>query len=355
MRKMKTILVTGGYGFIGTNFIKFMFEEIKFSGRIINLDSITYAGNPFNLKDIEEKYNAEYIAVNASINDLEILEEIFTKYEIDTIVHFAAESHVDRSINGPAEFIRTNILGTFSLLETARNCWKTYENKLFHHISTDEVYGSLGKEGLFKETTPYDPRSPYSASKASSDHLVKAYFHTYGLPVTISNCSNNYGPYQFPEKVIPLMITNLLNKKPLPVYGDGTNIRDWLHVKDHCSAIYKIITEGKTGETYNIGGEHEESNINLIHQLCHAMASIKDNDEEEYLKLITFVKDRQGHDKRYAIDCSKIKTELGWNSSISFENGINETIRWYIKNQDWLNNIINGNYKNWIKLNYEKR
>jgi len=353
MRKLKNILVTGGSGFIGANFIKFLFESDEFEGTVINVDKLTYAGNPENLKNVDEQYGGKrYFFEKVDITDFEKLQKVFEKFDIDTIVHFAAESHVDRSIHGPAEFVQTNIIGTFNLIEIARNYWKDRDDTLFHHISTDEVYGSLGDEGYFYENTPYDPRSPYSASKASSDHLVSAYFHTYKLPVTISNCTNNYGPYQFPEKLLPLMINNMLEEKPLPVYGDGQNIRDWLYVDDHCSGIWAILKGGRLGETYNIGGENEWTNIDLLKVLCEQVADKVDKDRDYYKKLIIFVKDRAGHDRRYAIKCDKIKNELGWKQSVNFNEGLESTVSWYLENRDWIQNIVSGEYRKWIERNY---
>ncbi|MCL2063540.1 MAG: dTDP-glucose 4,6-dehydratase [Candidatus Cloacimonetes bacterium] len=333
-RTFQNILITGGSGFIGSNFIHFLYKK-DYSVNIINVDKLTYAGNPENLKSIEK--NKNYFFYNIDICNYQALEEVFIKHEIDCVVHFAAESHVDRSIHGPKDFILTNIIGTFNLLEICRKYWNTKEKVLFHHISTDEVYGSLDDEGFFFENTPYDPRSPYSASKASSDHLVSAYFHTYGIPITISNCSNNYGPYQFPEKLIPLIILNIKQGKPLPIYGDGKNIRDWLWVDDHCSAILKIIQNGKFGDTYNIGGENEWENITLVKKICSIMAEREIYERCE--KLITYVKDRPGHDKRYAINCDKIKSELGWTQSVDFETGLRKTINWYLENNNWIENI----------------
>ncbi len=355
-RKLTNILITGGAGFIGSNFIHYLFEVTDFSGRIINIDNLTYAGNLENLLSIDKKFKGErYFFEKADIKDYDAIKNIWEKYNIDTVIHFAAESHVDRSIYGPGEFIYTNIIGTFTLLELSRELWQDRNDVLFHHISTDEVFGSLGDTGFFYEDTPYKPNSPYSASKASSDHLVRAYNKTYGLNTTISNCSNNYGPYQFPEKMIPLMILNAVEGKPLPVYGDGSNIRDWLYVKDHCEAIWKIVNAGKTGETYNIGGENEWKNIDLLNFMLEKLADITNNNEAEYKKLITFVKDRPGHDKRYAINCDKIKTELGWTPAHNFESGIEETIKWYLENKKWIDNIRSGEYKNWIDKNYESR
>ena len=357
--KKYNLLITGGCGFIGSNFIQYLFNKSDFKGNVINVDKLTYAGNPENLNSIETKYgNSRYFFEKIDIVDYSELENIFKKYDIDCIVHFAAESHVDRSINGPSEFIQTNIIGTFNLLEIIRKNWKDRKDLLFHHISTDEVYGSLPEDKIevkFEETTPYDPRSPYSASKASSDHLVMAYFHTYGLPVTISNCSNNYGPYQFPEKFIPLMINNMLDEKALPVYGDGKNIRDWLYVKDHCSAIWDIAQKGKRGETYNVGGENEWTNIELLHNLCEKVAVEKGKNKDYYKKLITFVKDRAGHDRRYAINCDKLKNELGFKQSVNFEQGLDLTVKWYLNNTEWMENIKSGEYRKWIEKNYADR
>lgn len=356
MRKLKNILVTGGAGFIGSNFIHYLFKNTDFDGRIINADKLTYAGNLENLKEIESSFaGSRYFFERADICDYEIIEAIFKKYDIDTVVHFAAESHVDRSIHGPKDFIQTNIVGTFTLLEVARALWNSRDDVLFHHISTDEVFGSLGDTGFFYEDTPYDPRSPYSSSKASSDHLVRAYNHTYGLPVTLSNCSNNYGPYQFPEKLIPVMILNIKEEKPLPVYGDGKNIRDWLYVNDHNSAAWTIIRKGKTGDTYNIGGENEWENIKLVNVLCEKMAIFMKKDKDYYKKLITFIKDRPGHDRRYAINCDKIKKELGWKQSVDFDAGLDNTIKWYLENQNWIDNVRSGEYKKWMEKNYSKR
>jgi len=347
------LLVTGGCGFIGTNFIRFLLDRPDFSGRIINVDRLTYAGNPENLRDIEERCPDRYSFCRADICDSNTLTRIFDDNKIDAICHFAAESHVDRSIVSPDDFIKTNIMGTFNLLEIARK----HENRLsrFHHISTDEVYGSLGKTGYFTETTPYRPNSPYSASKAASDHLVRAYHATYGLPVTISNCSNNYGPYQFPEKIIPLMIVNALDGKPLPVYGDGRNIRDWLYVEDHCRAVWEIIRSGKEGETYNVGGNCELENIALVEMICDTIdAKIGRTVGKSRRDLITFVKDRPGHDRRYAIDASKIRTELGWTPTTSIAKGIDATIDWYINNKAWVNRIKSGEYRSWIKQHYSQ-
>ncbi len=357
-RRLKNILVTGGAGFIGSNFIYYVFREINFGGKIINVDKLTYAGNLENLVEIEREFGGErYFFERVDIGDFGKIEEIFKKYDIVTVVNFAAESHVDRSIFGPKDFVQTNIMGTFNLLEVARKCWKDKEKEeiLFHHISTDEVYGSVEEGKYFLETTAYQPNSPYSASKASSDHLVRAYHKTYGLPVTISNCSNNYGPYQFPEKLIPLMILNILGEKDLPVYGDGKNVRDWLYVEDHCSAVWEILNKGKVGETYNIGGENEWENIKLVNFLCEKIGQLQGKEKNYYKRLITLVKDRPGHDRRYAINCEKIKKELGWNRQFDFEEGLDTTIEWYMNNQNWVNRIRSGEYRKWIEKNYNMR
>jgi dTDP-glucose 4,6-dehydratase len=356
MRKLNTILVTGGAGFIGANFIRYLFEKTDFSGTIINLDKLTYAGNPLSLEDVVSKHKGtRYFFEKGDICDTEKVRTLFAEYPIDTVVHFAAESHVDRSIHGPGEFIKSNILGTFTLLESAREFWTGRDDVLFHHVSTDEVYGSLGETGYFFETTAYDPRSPYSASKASSDHLVMAYHHTYGIPVTMSNCSNNYGPYQFPEKLIPVMIMNIKDEKPLPVYGDGKNIRDWLYVEDHNSAVWMIMKKGRSGETYNIGGENEWENIKLVHELCVLMEKSLGKPAGYYTKLISFVKDRPGHDRRYAINCDKIKQDLGWKQSVDFGEGLSRTVAWYLENQGWIESIRSGDYLKWIEKNYSSR
>ncbi len=356
MRKLSSIMVTGGAGFIGSNFIRYLFDNIEHKGRIVNVDKLTYAGNPDNLTDIEKRIGAErYFFEKADICDYDTIQTLFKKYDIDTVVHFAAESHVDRSIFGPKDFIQTNIVGTFTLLEVARKYWQEREDVLFHHVSTDEVFGSLGIDGYFTELTPYDPKSPYSASKASSDHLVRAAGHTYKIPVTISNSSNNYGPYQFPEKLIPLMIFNILGEKPLPVYGDGKNVRDWLYVDDHSSAIWFILNQGKNGETYNIGGDNEWENIQLVNVLCERTAALQGKDKEYYKKLITFVTDRPGHDRRYAIDCSKLKEKLGWKQGTEFSEGLDRTIRWYAENREWVERIQSGEYRRWIEKNYGDR
>ena len=348
---MKNILVTGGCGFIGVNFIRYLLTDSDFKGRIVNVDNLTYAGNPESLENIAEEYPQRYYFEKADICDQKQMDAIFEKYLIDAIAHFAAESHVDRSIVGPGAFIRTNINGTFNLLELARKYQKQID--LFHHVSTDEVYGSLGDDGFFTETTPYDPSSPYSASKAASDHLVNAYHRTYGIPVTISNCSNNYGPFQFPEKLIPLIILNALEGKPLPVYGDGKNVRDWLYVTDHCRALWTIMQKGKRGETYNVGGRCEMRNIDLVEMVCDLLDRMAPSETHKpHRNLITFVKDRPGHDQRYAIDFSKLERGLGWSPKESFETGIEKTIHWYLENTKWVNRIKSGEYLSWIETHY---
>ncbi len=359
------ILVTGGCGFIGTNFIHLAFDRLP-ECRIINLDKLTYAGNPANLAEYEE--NSRYRLVNGDINDRQLVDRLFVEEKIDTVVHFAAESHVDRSITGPGEFIRTNIDGTFSLLEAARQAWigqeqnqdgegVTAKSYRFLHVSTDEVYGSLGATGYFTETTSYDPRSPYSASKAAADHLARAYFHTYGLPVMVTNCSNNYGPYQFPEKLIPLIINNALQGRELPVYGDGKNVRDWLFVTDHCQALLAVLEKGKAGETYNIGGNNEKQNITIVKTICDLVDEKigQLENKEPRRSLIRFVKDRPGHDRRYAIDAGKIARKLGWQPQVSFDDGIRQTIDWYLENRPWMEAVIDGSYKEYYKKMYGNR
>ncbi|MHC1682651.1 MAG: dTDP-glucose 4,6-dehydratase [Clostridiaceae bacterium] len=325
--------VTGGAGFIGSNFLNTFVPEYP-EDVFVNIDSLTYAGNVENLKAIEHCSN--YHFENIDITDFELLEKTFKKYQPDFIIHFAAESHVDRSITEPGRFIKTNIIGTFNLLELARIYWKNRKNVLFHHVSTDEVYGSLGKEDFFTETTAYSPNSPYSASKAGSDHLVRAYYHTFGLPVTVTNCSNNYGPFQHQEKLIPLIIHNILNDKPIPIYGDGLNVRDWLYVIDHCKAIWTVIHNGRRGLTYNVGGNNELTNIEVVYTLCDIISESTGKSKEVCRNLIKFVKDRPGHDLRYAIDATKISVELGWKPSELFDTGIRKTVNWYIENQDWV-------------------
>ena len=347
------IFVTGGAGFIGSNFLN-MFVLKYTEHTFINVDNLTYAANLINLDKVTSLDN--YHFKKTDITDFTAVDHLFANYEPDLVIHFAAESHVDRSISGPADFIKTNIMGTFNMLEACRKYWKTGDNrKSFHHVSTDEVFGSLGDKGSFNEKTAYDPRSPYSASKASSDHLVKAYFHTYNLPVKITNCSNNYGPYQFPEKLIPLMIANALEGKPLPVYGDGSNIRDWLYVDDHNRALWAVIERGGVGETYNIGGNSEKTNLQIVTMICEILGQELNQDPETFKKLITFIKDRPGHDYRYAMDSTKLQQELSWQPQETLASGLRKTIRWYLENQDWLKSVKSGDYQNWIQENYENR
>jgi dTDP-glucose 4,6-dehydratase len=349
----KTILITGGAGFIGSHVVR-LFVNKYTDYRIVNLDKLTYAGNLENLRDIESKPN--YRFVKADIVNPESLQQLFLDYDFDGVIHLAAESHVDRSISNPMEFIQTNIIGTTNLLNAAAGNWKDkISGRVFYHISTDEVYGSLEKGGYFTEKTAYDPRSPYSASKAGSDHLVRAYYNTYGLPVLLSNCSNNYGPNQFPEKLIPLAINNILNKKSIPVYGKGENIRDWLFVEDHAMAIDVIFHHGKTGETYNIGGNNEWKNIDLIRLLCRIMDKKLGRAPGESEKLISFVKDRAGHDLRYAIDAGKLKKDLGWGPSLTFEQGLSKTVDWYLENKEWLQHVLTGDYEKYYERQYVKR
>lgn len=348
----KTILVTGGAGFIGSHVIRLFVKRYP-NYRIVNLDKLTYAGNLANLSDVEDALNYEF--VKGDINDAAFINELFGYHQFDAVIHLAAESHVDRSIANPMEFINTNIIGTVNLLNAARSIWKEGGKNLFYHISTDEVYGSLGEDGYFTEETPYDPRSPYSASKASSDHLVRAYYHTFGIPVVISNCSNNYGSHQFPEKLIPLAINNIKNNNPVPVYGKGENIRDWLWVEDHARAIDLIYHRGKVGETYNIGGNNEWKNIELVRLLCKIMDKKLEREPGTSEKLITFVKDRAGHDMRYAIDSTKLQRELGWHPSVNFEKGLEITVDWYLQNEEWLKNVTSGEYQHYYDNQYHKR
>lgn len=353
---MRKILITGGAGFIGSHVVRLFVN--KYPGdKIFNLDKLTYAGNLANLRDIEDKGN--YVFVKGDIVDAAFVNDLFSEYKFDGVIHLAAESHVDRSITNPLDFVMTNVVGTVNLLNAARGIWLDSPNaessKRFYHVSTDEVYGSLGDEGFFTEQTPYDPQSPYSASKASSDHFVRAYHNTYKLPVVISNCSNNYGSYHFPEKLIPLAINNIKNNKPVPVYGKGENIRDWLFVEDHARAIDAIFHSGKNGETYNIGGNNEWKNIDLIRLLCSIMDKKLKRTAGTSEKLITFVKDRAGHDMRYAIDSSKLQCELGWKPSLQFEEGLEKTVDWYLKNEEWLNEVTSGDYMNYYEQQYTHR
>jgi dTDP-glucose 4,6-dehydratase len=346
----KNIFITGGAGFIGSHLTRLFVN--KYPGyTIVNLDKLTYAGNLENLRDIEDKSN--YNFVKGDIEDAKLVKSLFREYNFAGVLHCAAESHVDRSISDPLAFVKTNVLGTTSLLQVAKDSWKdNFDGKLFYHISTDEVYGSLGEKGFFTEETAYDPRSPYSASKASSDHFVRAFYHTYKLPVIISNCSNNYGPYHFPEKLIPLCIYNIINNKPLPIYGEGLNVRDWLYVEDHVSAIDTIFHNGIPGETYNIGGYNEWKNIDIIKELCRQMDEKLGREKGTSQKLITFVRDRQGHDLRYAIDATKLKNELGWQPSLQFEEGLSKTIDWYLNNSEWLNHVTSGAYRRYYEKQY---
>jgi dTDP-glucose 4,6-dehydratase len=351
------LLITGGAGFIGSHVVRRMVN--KYAGyNIVNLDKLTYAGNLANLRDIENAPN--YTFVKGDITDAAFINELFDKYQFDGVIHLAAESHVDRSISNPLEFVMTNVIGTVNLLNAAKKYWNAHidgetKGKKFYHISTDEVYGTLGEEGLFTEETAYDPHSPYSASKASSDHFVRAYYDTYKLPALISNCSNNYGSFHFPEKLIPLAINNIKNMKPVPVYGKGENVRDWLFVEDHAAAIDLIFHEGKIGETYNIGGNNEWKNIDLIHLLCKIMDTKLNRTQGTSAGLITFVKDRAGHDLRYAIDSSKLQKELGWKPSLQFEEGLEKTVDWYLSNEEWLNNVTSGAYKEYYTAQYSRR
>ncbi|MEE4001054.1 dTDP-glucose 4,6-dehydratase [Tenacibaculum sp. FZY0031] len=348
---MRNILITGGAGFIGSHVVRLFVNNYP-NDHIINLDALTYAGNLENLKDIEHQSN--YTFIKGDICDEDLVKELFSTYSIDRVIHLAAESHVDRSITDPLSFVKTNVYGTLSLLEAAKNSWKdNFEGKLFYHISTDEVYGSLGKEGFFLENTAYDPHSPYSASKASSDHFVRAYYNTYGLPIIISNCSNNYGSHQFPEKLIPLFINNICNNKSLPVYGKGDNVRDWLYVEDHAKAIDVIFHKGKLGHTYNIGGFNEWKNIDLIKVLIKTVDKLLGREEGTSEKLITYVADRAGHDFRYAIDSSKLKNELGWEPSLQFEEGLKKTVKWYLENEDWVQHVTSGAYQKYYQQMYE--
>ena len=351
-RNFSSILVTGGAGFIGSHVIRRLLADTE--SHVVNLDALTYAGNLANLMDVES--HGRYTFAKGDIRDAALVKRLFDEHAFDAVVHLAAESHVDRSITNPLAFLETNILGTATLLNAAKQAWEgTMEGRLFYHVSTDEVYGSLGDEGLFSETTPYDPRSPYSASKASSDHVVRAYHHTYGLPVVISNCSNNYGSHQFPEKLIPLMIRNIVAGLPLPVYGEGINVRDWLWVEDHASAIHTILSRGLVGDTYNVGGLNEWKNIDLVHALIREVDEALGREAGHSLPLITFVKDRAGHDLRYAIDASHLEQTLGWRPSITFEQGLKQTVRWYLDNEAWLDQVTSGEYQQYYDEHYNNR
>lgn len=351
-RSQQSILVTGGAGFIGSNFILHWLAQE--GSRVVNLDKLTYAGNPANLAELSD--DDRYVFVRGDINDAELVSDLLQRHQPAAIIHFAAESHVDRSIHNAKEFIRTNIEGTFQLLQAARQYWAGLaetekQNFRFLHVSTDEVYGSLGPtDPAFTEKTPFAPNSPYAASKASADHLVRAFHHTYGLPTLTTNCSNNYGPYQFPEKLIPLMIHNAIAGKPLPVYGDGLNVRDWLYVKDHCEAIRQVLSKGRVGECYNIGGNSEKSNIDVIREICAVLTELKP--AGGYESLITYIKDRPGHDRRYAMDCTKIRNELGWKPSESFSSGLRKTVEWYLAHEEWIASVTSGAYRDWIDLHY---
>lgn len=350
LRKVNNILVTGGAGFIGSAFIRYLLSpSVNFQGTCINLDALTYAGNLDNLNSVVD--DPRYRFERGDICHRELIEQLCEKYAVDTIIHFAAESHVDRSIVGPQAFIETNIIGTFSLLEVVRK----HPHIHFHHVSTDEVYGSLGSTGYFNEESPYRPNSPYSASKASSDHMVRAYTHTYHLSTCISNCSNNFGPCHFPEKFIPLVILNCFERKPLPIYEEGANVRDWLYVEDHAEALYILLKNGGKGETYTIGGEEEWSNLDLVHEIIRHMAALEGVPAKEFERLITFVKDRPGHDLRYAIDCSKMKNHFGWKASQPFRDRLRQTILWYMENPAWIENVRSGSYRDWVELNYTHR
>jgi dTDP-glucose 4,6-dehydratase len=349
VRNPHSVLVTGGCGFIGSAFIRMLFRDAGFHGRVVNLDLLTYAGNPLNLKGHVD--DSRYTFCKGDVRDAGVVGKLLDDHRVDAVVHFAAETHVDRSIHGPREFIDTNVLGTFQLLEAVRERPRVH----FHHVSTDEVYGSLGETGAFTEETPYSPRSPYSASKAASDHLVAAYAHTYGLSTTLSNCSNNYGPYQFPEKLIPLMILNAMEGKPLAVYGDGRNVRDWLYVDDHVEAVWLVLTRGASGARYNIGGGNEWRNLDVLDALLETLAAEKQANLDHYRKLITFVKDRPGHDRRYAMDSSRIERDLGWVPRHDFTSGLRETVRWYLNNLEWVEGVRSGAYRSWLERNYAGR
>lgn len=344
------ILVTGGCGFIGSNFLNLLVPKFPVT-QFLNVDALTYAGNPFNLVKIQDLPNYQFTKLNLA--DEGATHQLVQSFHPDIVVHFAAESHVDRSITGPRAFLDSNVIATYNLLEACRKVWgEDVDNKVFHHVSTDEVYGELGESGKFTETTPYAPSSPYSASKAASDHYVRAWHKTYNLPVKITNCSNNYGPFQFPEKLIPVMILNALAGKPLPVYGNGTNVRDWLHVQDHCEAIWEVITRGQVGETYNIGGESEKTNLEVVQSICEIVADETGKDPDQVKNQITFVKDRPGHDFRYAIDIHKIQSTLNWSPKLSFESGLAQTVRWYLNNPQWIESVKSGEYLKWVETHY---
>ena len=355
MRTFQNLLVTGGAGFIGSNFIRHVLSKTDFRGRIVNFDALTYAGNPESLSDVAAAFGDRYVFLHADIRDAAAVREAMERYDVDAVAHFAAESHVDRSIVAPDDFVQTNIVGTFNLLQAARE--RGPRLSLFHHVSTDEVFGSLGPTGFFSETTPYAPHSPYSASKASSDHLVRAFHDTYGLPVTITNCSNNYGPFQFPEKLIPLMVLNALEGRPLPVYGEGLNVRDWLHVEDHCTAIWTVMARAEAGSTYCVGGRNERTNIDVVTRICALVdrlaPPLPSGAPRE--SLITHVADRLGHDRRYAIDCSRLEGDFGWTQAYTAENGFEQTVRWYLENPKWVDSVRTGEYRRWIERNYAGR
>lgn len=355
MAQFQNLLVTGGCGFIGSNFIRHLLDETDYGGAVVNVDALTYAANPASLEDVARRHGGRYRFERADICDRETMAAIMDRHAADAICHFAAESHVDRSIVKPDDFIRTNIVGTYTLLQLARE--RAGRIVRFHHVSTDEVFGSLGAAGQFSETTPYNPNSPYSASKAASDHLVRAYHETYGLPVTVTNCSNNYGPFQFPEKLVPLMILNALEGQPLPVYGDGLQVRDWLYVRDHCAAIWTVLRGGTTGRVYCVGGRCEKANIEVVRHICDLVDGLapKLADGRARRELITHVKDRPGHDRRYAIDCARIERELGWRPAETFESGFERTVRWYLDNRSWVEGVRSGEYRRWLDQNYARR
>ncbi len=353
---MRNVLVTGGAGFIGANFVRYLLQA-ESQAHVTNLDALTYAGSLENLKNLPD--DSRHTFISGDICDNDLVMRLMREQDIDTVVHFAAESHVDRSIHGPAAFVQTNIVGTFTLLDAAKTVWKEsggFKGRRFHHVSTDEVFGSLAPDDpAFSEITPYDPRSPYSASKAASDHLVRAYFHTYGLPVTMTNCSNNYGPFQFPEKLIPLMVMNAVQSKPLPIYGDGRQIRDWLYVEDHCEAIYLVVKHGKLGETYNVGGGNQPYNIDLVREICSILDELRPSGAP-HANLMTHVQDRPGHDRRYAMDITKIRAELGWMPRHDIESGLRATVQWYLDNPDWVKSVLGQDgYAAWLEKNYAKR